>query len=213
MIPARLSRLSALWLLLALIAPAAARAAPDLYRIDTVHSQVLFAVSHDNFSNPVGRFHIHAGWLRFDPQHWSKGGCDVLIDTGSVDLGDKDWDAAVRAARFLDSRTWPLAHFHCDRLQRTGKRSGLLHGTLTLRGVQQPVTLAVRFNRRAFTIFGAHTVAGFSARATLDRTHFGMTAFTGSVSRQVDIHLEIEGILDADARHAYRKENADADSQ
>ena len=182
---------------------ASAQAAASMYRYDTVHSQVLVTVSHDGFSNPVARLHIRNGWLRFDPERWNDAATDLDIDVGSLDLGDRAWNDAVKGRRFLDTARWPLAHFVSTSMERTGKDTGLLHGTLTLHGVSRAVVVSVRLNRRAFTIFGAHTVAGFSGRAVLDRTQFDMTANTGSVSREVDVRLEIEAIADPQAREHY----------
>jgi polyisoprenoid-binding protein YceI len=195
--------LFALWL-----APALAQARPALYRVDPVHTQVLFTVSHDGFSNPVGRFHVKAGWLRFDPDDWAASKVELDIDTGSVDLGDADWNKAACGPRFLACKRYPTAHFVSTSVRRTGTDSGMMKGTLTLRGTSLPVTVSIRLNRRAFTIFGAHTVAGFSGRATLDRTDFGMTAYTGSVSREIDIRLEFEAVEDHEARSRYLKQES-----
>ncbi|MGN6738454.1 MAG: YceI family protein, partial [Dyella sp.] len=48
----------------ALLWPLASQATGHRYRYDTVHSQVLFSVSHDGYSRPFGRLHIARGWLR-----------------------------------------------------------------------------------------------------------------------------------------------------
>ncbi|TAM93342.1 MAG: polyisoprenoid-binding protein, partial [Rhodanobacteraceae bacterium] len=58
----------------------AAAARPLDYRIDTVHSQVLFSADHDGYSNPVGRLAIARGWLRFDPDDWGKSKIVADID-------------------------------------------------------------------------------------------------------------------------------------
>lgn len=189
-----------------MLLPSMARARPALYRVDPVHTQVLFTVSHDGFSNPVGRFHVRAGWLRFDPDNWAGSTVELDIDTTTVDLGDSDWDKAACGPRFLDCKRYPTAHFVSRSVQKTGADSGMMRGTLTLRGKALPVTVSIRLNRRAFTIFGAHTVAGFSGRAMLDRTDFGMTAYTGSVSRQIDVRLEFEAIEDGTARTRYQEQ-------
>ncbi|MGH8184200.1 MAG: YceI family protein, partial [Rhodanobacteraceae bacterium] len=89
------------WLLL--LVAVAAVAHPLDYRIDTVHSQVLFSADHDGYSNPVGRFAIARGWLRFDPDDWGASKVVADIDTASADLGDKGWDGAVTGRNFLDA--------------------------------------------------------------------------------------------------------------
>ena len=188
---------SRLFVLAALLLPAVAvQAAASHYRYDTVHSQILFSVDHDGYSRPFGRLHIARGWLRFDPDDWSSAATELDIDLASVDMGDTDWNAAVRQPDLLDSAHARYAHFVSTSVQATDARHGVLHGQLTLRGITRPVALPFTFNRKARTIFGMHTVAGFSATATLDRTDFGMTANPGSIGRRVTLWLELEAIRD-----------------
>lgn len=187
---------------LALIGTVPARAATDSYRFDTVHSQVLFNITHDGYSRPWGRFHIARGWLRFDPKHWERSSTALDIDLDSLDMGDADWNKAVLKPSLLDAGGHRYAHFASTSVERTDDSHGVIHGQLTLRGVTRPVDVPFQFNRLARTIFGLHTVAGFSATATLDRRDFGITAFANSIGDQVLVRLEIEAIRDPGAAPA-----------
>ena len=178
----------------ALLCPLAAGAAGHRYRYDTVHSQILFSVSHDGYSRPFGRLHIARGWLRFDPDDWSHAATALDIDLASLDMGDGDWSAAVLKPAFLDAGKARYAHFASTSVERKDDSHGVLHGELTLRGVTRPIDIPFTFNRQARTIFGLHTIAGFSATAMLDRTDFGMTANQASIGQHVSVWLEIEAI-------------------
>ena len=191
-------------LALALLAGVAA-AHPLDYRIDTVHSQVLFSADHDGYSNPVGRLAIARGWLRFDPDDWTASKVVADIDLASADLGDKGWNKAVTGRNFLDATQFSVAHFESDGITKTGENTGTLEGRLTLRGVTLPVKVDFTVNRVGTTLFGFETIAGFSGHATLDRTKFGMTAFPKAVGTQVTIRLEIEAKLDRSAESDYRQ--------
>jgi polyisoprenoid-binding protein YceI len=196
---------------LALVLVAGAAAAHPLdYRIDNVHSQVLFSADHDGYSRPVGRLALARGWLRFDPDDWAASKVVADIDLASVDLGDKAWNAAVAGSSFLDVAQHPLAHFESTSVQKTGERTGALTGDLTLRGVTLPVQVDFSVNRVGMTLFGFETIAGFSGRAQLDRTRFGMTAFPKAVGTEVTIRLEIEATLDRQAEYDYRQAAARA---
>jgi polyisoprenoid-binding protein YceI len=196
-------------LLLVALAPATARTLS--YRIDPVHTQVLFSADHDGYSQPVGRMKVKAGWLRFDEDDWSTAKVVVDVDAGSVDLGDRDWNDAVTGKRFLDVREFPLAHFESTSVEKGEGNRGTLHGKLTLRGVTREIAIPFAFNRAGATIFaGMQTLAGFSGQATLDRTQFGMSSFPKAVGTQVTLRLEIEAILDQDAQKQYESgRNAD----
>ncbi|HEY3520029.1 MAG TPA: YceI family protein [Rhodanobacteraceae bacterium] len=174
------------------------------YSIDPVHTQVLFSADHDGYSQPVGRMKVKAGWLQFDEDDWRSAKVVVDVDTGSVDLGDREWNDAVTGKRFLDSKNFPLAHFESTSVEKGEGNHGTLHGNLTLRGVTRELAIPFTFNRAGATIFaGMQTLAGFSATATIDRTQFGMTAFPKAVGTQVTLRLEVEAILDQDAQKQY----------
>jgi polyisoprenoid-binding protein YceI len=190
----------------ALFVAGVVHAHPLDYRIDTVHSQVLFRADHDGYSNPVGRLAIARGWLRFDPDDWAGSKVVADIDLASADLGDKGWNSAVTGHNFLDAVQYPVAHFESDSVTRTGENTGTLTGQLALHGVTLPVKVDFNVNRVGMTLFGFETIAGFSGHATLDRTKFGMTAFPKAVGTQVTIRLEIEATLDRSAESDYRQD-------
>jgi polyisoprenoid-binding protein YceI len=174
-----------------------ALAASDSYRYDTVHSQIVFSIDHDGFSRPLGRLHITQGSLRFDPDDWSKSSTELDIDMHSLDMGDAAWNEAVCKSSLLDCKTYPTAHFISTSVERKDDTHGVLHGTLTLHGVSQPVDIPFRVNRIGKTIYGLHTVAGFSATATLDRTAFGINGFPNAIGHSVALWFELEGIRDS----------------
>ncbi|OOG45427.1 YceI family protein [Rhodanobacter sp. C01] len=182
-----------LWLA-ALLPLEPAHAASAIYRYDTVHSQVVFSISHDGYSRPFGRLHIADGVLRFDPDDISTAATELDIDLGSLDMGDAGWSAAVCKPILLDCSHNHYAHFTSTSVERKDAHHGVLHGQLSLRGISQPVSIPFTFNRAGRTIYGLHDVAGFSATAMLDRDAFGMTAFAGSIGHQVSVWLEIEAI-------------------
>ena len=179
-----------------LAAAPTAFAAADNYRYDTVHSQIVFSIDHDGFSRPLGRLHIAQGSLRFDQDDWSKSSTELDIDLRGIDLGDAAWNKAACKASLLDCKAYPTAHFASTSVERKDDTHGVLHGTLTLHGVSQPIEIPFRLNRVGKTIYGMHTVAGFSATATLDRTAFGINGFPNAVGHGVAIWLELEGIRD-----------------
>lgn len=166
----------------------------DEFRYDTVHSQILVSASHNGYSNPVGRLHIASGWLHFDADDWRHAATALTIDLTSIDMGDADWNAALRDANYLDATAHSTARFVSDHVQRTGANTGIIFGKLSLRGITRPLAINVTLNRNAVTIFGMHRVIGFSGTTTFDRTAFGMTANQGSVGTKVTVRLEIEAI-------------------
>lgn len=181
-------------LLCALAPLAPALAAPDTYHYDATHSQVLFSIDHNGFSRPFGRFHIANGWLRFDPDDWAQSATELDIDLASLDMGDAQWNAAVLKPAYLDAEKSRYAHFTSTSVERKDDTHGVLHGNLTLRGVTHTVDIAFTFNRHGTTIYGMHTVVGFSGTAMLNRDDYGITATPNSIGHGVSVWLELEAI-------------------
>jgi polyisoprenoid-binding protein YceI len=190
------------YVLLCLGSLGVAQAAESSYRYDTVHSQILFSIDHNGYSRPFGRLHIAKGVLHLDPANLSQASTELDIDLASLDMGDATWNAAVLKPDFLDSGKNRYAHFVSTGVEQKDANHGVLHGRLTLRGITKPVDINFTFNRAAKTIYGLHTVAGFSGNTILDRTDFGMTAFKGSIGQSVSVWLELEAIKDDDAGKA-----------
>jgi polyisoprenoid-binding protein YceI len=199
--------------LLFVIAPLCAHGATTAYRIDPVHSQVVFNVEHNGFSRSFGRLKITDGTIRFDTEDWSKSSVDATIDVASVDMGDADWNKAVRGTSLLDSDHAKTARYVSDSVEKKSDDEGIVHGKLTLRGTTLPVDLPFRVNRVGKTIYGLHTVAGFSATVTLDRATYGMTSNKNSIGKDVTVWLEIEAIRGGDADTRPDKETLDAPAQ
>lgn len=180
-----------------------ARAAgPITYILDPVHSQIVFFPDHLGFSHGIGRLRITQGWFQFDPDDWSTARADVVIDTASVDMGDADWSNKVRAPAFLASEKWPTARFIGERMVASNKSEGVLHGSLWLRGIRQPVELAVRLNRIGSDPYAFKRKAGFTATTRLDRFAFGMDGFREAIAADVELRIEVEGIRQGKTRES-----------
>jgi len=180
-------------------AMAAAHAGGSDFRFDTVHTLISVCVDHMGFSKSCGRLHVKSGFFHFDADDWSSAKVEAIVDAASLDMGDAGWSEKVRSA-YLDTHTYPTARYVGTRVEKTGERSGTVHGTLTLLGRTQPVDLAITFNRAGADGYTMHYVAGFSASASLRRSAFGLDRSAKDVGDQIDVRIEVEGLRDKDAQ-------------
>ena len=197
-VSAKIFKLFSIALLAALAAPAVA--ASHDFRFDTVHSQVLFSLSHLGYSHPTGRLHVKSGFIRFDDGDWSQSQGDVIVDAASVDMGDAAWNDKLRSHEFFASEHYPTAHFVSTRVEKTGERDGVVHGKLTLLGATRAVDLTLKFNRAGVDPYTFKATIGFSATTTLKRSDFGMSKYLPDIGDAVDIRIEVEGLRDRDAQ-------------
>ena len=181
---------------LAIAAPAlcATTAYATDYVLDPVHPQVYACASHLGFSTPCARFRIKSGFFHFDDGDWSTAKVDAIVAAASLDLGDAAWDAKVRSWEFLETGKYPEAHFVSQSAEKTGDKSAVVRGMLTLRGVTRTLDLNVTFNRSGLDPYDLRYTAGFAATATLRRADFGMTKYLPDIGDTVQIRIEAEGL-------------------
>ncbi len=185
-------RLGVLLLLLwAGLSPASA--ADKTYRLDPVHTRVLFAVEHAGFSNALGTVSGSSGQLRFDPDDWSTARLEVSVPLQRLDLGDEKWNQAVRASNLLDTERFPTATFVSTRIEPIDPRHASVHGNLTLHGISKEVKLDVTLNAlKRHPLPPFRRTVGFSATTTLSRAEFGIDAWKSLIGDRVELRLEVE---------------------
>lgn len=177
-----------------LLAATSALAKPARYDLDPVHSRIVFSVGHDGYSSALGTFSHPQGELWFDPDDWRSARLDVRIDLSTLDLGDADFTTRIARRDYLDTQRHPQARFVSTSVEPLTDTTARVHGTLTLRGIDAPVTLEVTLNRLARSAYSLRRTAGFSATATVPRSAFGMTAHAKAVDDAVHLRIEVEAV-------------------
>ncbi|HZT05466.1 MAG TPA: YceI family protein [Chloroflexota bacterium] len=135
-------------------------------------SKVEWAVGYLGIATIKGRFTKVQARLNVDdpdPCNWS---VDATIDAASLFSGHQAMDDHVRSSDFLDVDTFPTIAFKTARVERTADAYRMI-GSLTLHGVTREVALEGSYGGEATDARG-RTKRGFSARATLRRSDFGI---------------------------------------
>ena len=196
-------------LLLAVLPFEPASAKTEHFRIDPVHTRVAFQVSHAGFSNPIGSFSQAAGEMDFDPDDLAACRVDVRIPIATLDLGDEKWQGKILDATFFDAKKFPEARFVSSHVEKTGDNDYAVDGVLTLHGSSHPLRLQATFNALKRHPLTFRRTIGFSARGTLDRSDFGMSAWAPLVGNDVRLLIEVAA---AKARSADDPEASAADA-
>lgn len=179
------------------LAPQTVRAEPHDYVIDPDHFVVAFMARHLGFADVLAQFLEAEGSFTFDEAERTLSNVRAEIRVASVFSNHKARDGHIRKKDFLWADEHPVISFTGTGAEPTGERTGKVFGDLSIRGVTKPVVLDVTWNRSGRYPFGdKHYAIGISARATVNRSDFGMTyALQGDmVGDSVDIILEFEAI-------------------
>lgn len=164
--------------------------------IDNTHTQVGFAVRHMMVTTVRGQFKSYKGTVRIDPKDFSKSSFEGEIDVASIDTGIADRDNHLRTNDFFDAPNHPKITFRSTSVTpKDAAGEYVVKGDLTIRGVTKPVTLDVEFAGTSKNPYGK-TVAGISARGTINRKDFGVSfnalLETGGVAVAEKVTIEIE---------------------
>ena len=169
------------------------------WAIDPIHSSISFSVRHLVVSKVRGTFGAFSGAVTVAADGTPS--VTAEIDIASVDTGDDQRDAHLRATDFFDVEKFPTATFTSTSVNADGDEYRV-EGDFTLKGVTKRITLPVQFNG-VNPGMGHGAVAGFEASVVLNRKDFGididMPLETGGavVGDKVTITLEIEALKQA----------------
>lgn len=89
----------------------------------------------------TGRFEKFTPSIRFDPARLADSRFDVRIRVASARTSNADYDPELAGSSFFDSTRTPEARYVAEKFRALGGNRYVAEGTLTLRGVSQPVPL------------------------------------------------------------------------
>jgi polyisoprenoid-binding protein YceI len=168
---------------------------PARYELDPEHLTIAFLVEHIGYAKTLGTFHEASGGYTFDEATGALTDARVVVKTASVDTSHEARDRHVASGDFLDSAAHPEMIFTATGAERTGERTFMIRGELSLLGVRRPLTLQATWNKSAPYPIGPRVeVMGVSARGRLARSEFGMSygVDNGLVGDIVEIIIELE---------------------
>lgn len=186
--------LAVLLVLLSACPAAFAQEAPT-YEIDSDHTRVTFFVDHLGFSKMPGFFNDIEGTIRFHPVDAAQAKVDVRINARGVTMGNKILDAKLRGPDYFNADRYPVIRFRGTRIEKTDMEEGRLTGMLTLLGVSRPVTLDVKFNRKAWNSYSNVDSIGFTATGSINRSEFGLKAMLPDVGNEVKLNISVEAYI------------------
>ncbi|MDX2259844.1 MAG: YceI family protein [Hyphomicrobiaceae bacterium] len=185
-------------LIAALAVPVAAAAAT--YTFDPDHTEVRATWDHLGLSRQSGIVRKVEGNLEFDPAAPQASRVSVRMAVRDLATGVAALDRhLVETGDYFDAAAHPDITFVSTEVAPTSPTTANVTGNLTINGITKPVVLVVTLN-----FHGEHplaginpnyqgqTVAGFSGRAQILRSEWGLTRTIPLVSDEIRILIEAE---------------------
>lgn len=176
----------------AMLAIAASAGAAESYKVDTVHSSVVYKVKHMNASYAFGRFNDVQGTFAFDSADPAQSKFDFTIKTDSIDTGNQGRDGHLKGPDFFNARQFPTISFKSSEVKSAGENAYEVAGKLTLHGVTKDVTVKIENTGSGAGPRGGK-ISGLYSEFTLKRSDFGMKNMVGPIGDDVTVMVSLEG--------------------
>ena len=179
--------------LLLAVTTSALLAAEEIYKIDPVHSGVMFKIRH-NFSKVPGGFKDFQGVIHYNPAAIEESHVEAMIKVNSVDTNNAKRDKHLLNEDFFNEPKFPEIHFKSTSWKQTSDNTFSITGDLTIMDTTQSVTLNAELigKGKGEGHYADTTVTGWTATAQIDRSDFGITYGAPLVGNTVDIVLDIQ---------------------
>lgn len=167
------------------------------WKLDNVHSNVLFTVRHLVISEVAGKFNDFNVTFKASQSDFTDASIEAIVKTSSIDTDNENRDNHLRSNDFFNAQQFPEMKFRSTSMKKIGEQQYALTGDLTIRDVTKPVTFTVNF---LGVIDGGQfgTRSGWKATATINRFDYKLTwdraleAGGLVVSKDVTIQLNLE---------------------
>lgn len=169
--------------------------AKEIYKIDSNHASVSWRASHFGFSSPTGKFSDVSGIIEIDKENIQKSTVEVTINTNSISTGISSFDDHLKSTDFFDVENHPTATFKSFSISPYTRSKARIRGNLTILGVTKMVTLNAKLNKEGTNPISKKQTIGFSASTKIKRSDFNMNFGLPGISDEVEIAIELEGIL------------------
>ena len=173
----------------------ASRVTAGEYKLDPGHTLVNWKVSHFGFNDYFGLFGDIAGTMTLDPADIGATRFDITVPITSVAVPSEGLrDHLLRPGKeggapdFFGPEPAP-ARFVSTSVRRTSDTTAVASGQLTMNGKTGPVTMLVQFSGAGENPMSKAQTVGFHARATIDRTQWGIDYAAPMIGTAVDLEI------------------------
>lgn len=153
--------------------------------LDPAHSELTFKIKHLMISNVSGAFKDFSAKVETDGSDFSKAKINLTAEMNSISTNNEQRDAHLRSSDFFEVEKFPQLKFTSTRIEQTADESFNLYGNLTIKGVSNPVKLAMEFNGIMKDPQGQEK-AGFLVSGKIKRSDWGIN---------INVALEAGGLM------------------
>lgn len=165
----------------------------ETYKVDPVHSTVLFRAKHAGASYTWGRFNDPSGTFVLDPVDPARSSFSGEIQVANIDTHNEKRDAHLRSPDFFNAKQYPTITFKSTSIKKA--EGNVLHvtGDLRMHGVTRSVSMLVELTGAGEFPPGTKR-AGLEATFVVKMSDFEIKGMPGVVSDEIKIIIAVEGV-------------------
>lgn len=165
--------------------------AADSYKVDPVHSTVIFKIFHFNIAPFYGRFDAPEGSFVLDDDA-AKSTFEFTIPVDKVDTGNEKRDNHLKGPDFFNAKQFPTINFKSKSVKKSDNGYEVT-GDLTIHGVTKETTVNVDKTGQGKDPMGKER-AGLAATFTIKRSDFDVSYMPQGLGEDVTLMVGIEGL-------------------
>lgn len=175
------------------------RVAAGTYTADASHSLIGWKVNHFGFNDYFGLFGDVSGTLTLDPANPAAAKVSATIPVAKLVTASPGLTAHLLRAPataggkpdFFGPAPANATFVSTSVVPGADGTSAVVTGDFTLNGVTKPVTIAASFVGAGTNMMSKAQTVGFSGKATIKRSDFGLASFIPLVSDEVQLDITI----------------------
>lgn len=160
------------------------------YSIDGGHTQIVFSYSHFGLTDNIGVLSGASGSLSLDPASPNDAKLTVDVPVNTIRTTIARLDEEFLGPNYFDVEQFPTAHFESTSVVADGE-SATITGNLTIKGVTKPAVIDAQFFAAGPNPFNKKETVGFTGKAMIKRSEFGLGAAVPMVSDEVELGIMV----------------------
>jgi len=163
------------------------------YKVDPVHSSILFRIKHLDVAYFYGRFNEVEGTVALDENQPEKSSLDIRVVAESVDTHNEKRNTHLKSPDFLNVVEFPSIAFESKSIRKKAGDTYVAEGDFTLHGITHPLSIEFEKTGEGKDPWGGFRVGGHTT-FTIKRSDYGITFMPDGLSDEVEITISLEAV-------------------
>ncbi|MFK5914043.1 MAG: YceI family protein [Woeseiaceae bacterium] len=160
--------------------------------MDPKNSTLNFVATYEGLEAP-GKFKQFDVQLRFDPQSPQNSQLNVSVNLAGADMDSDDINAEIVQQEWLSVTQFPKANFKSNNIVKKDGNTYLAHGTLSLKGIGQSITVPFSWNEAENNAGNKSSMQGeFIVKRTIFNIGTGEWSAGNVIGIDIKINFKLE---------------------